>query len=68
MFTGIYNNAHMDILKRIVIENNYICIHFIVVVSVYRKLSEVEVAGPPEATEALVNKINTEHVSVTYAL
>ena len=28
----------------------------------YRKLSEVEVVGPPEATETLVNKINTEHV------
>lgn len=35
--------------------------NFIVVHSC-RKLSEVEVAGPPEVTEASINKINTEHV------
>ena len=33
-----------------------------VVIYTYRKLSEVEVVGPPETTEALVSKINMEHV------
>ena len=34
----------------------------------YRKLSEVEITGPPEATETLMNKINTEHVSIPQVL
>ena len=29
---------------------------------VSRKLAEVEITGPPEATESVLNKINTEHV------
>ena len=35
----------------------------IVNISLYRKLAEVEIIGSPEASESVLNKINTEHVT-----
>lgn len=49
--------------KRIAIRKQ-ICVDILLC----RKLSEVEVAGPPETTETLINKINSEHVSISHVL
>jgi len=68
----IHHNRIIQHIKGCMYKHNFtkysgdmdVLVHF----GICRKLSEVETVGPPEATEASVNKINAEHVSIPHVL